>query len=72
MAASQMRVTVNVLVPHMLHRPQNVLFSQKAVEDLQFEEEKVNLLTKEKAKLQVYVEEVSTATFMRPYPLILM
>lgn len=67
MAASQMRVTVNVLVPHMLHRPLKcVSLSQKAIEDLQFEEDKVNLLTKEKAKLQVHVEEVSTATFRRP------
>lgn len=38
-----------------------VLLLQQAVEDLQCEEEKVNLLTKEKAKLQVHVEEVITA-----------
>lgn len=30
----------------------------------------MNLLTKEKAKLQVHIEEVSTTTFTRPYPLI--
>lgn len=65
MAASQMRVTVNVLVPHMLHRPVHFCYcSQKTIEDLQFEGEKVNLLTKEKVKLQVHIEEVRTATFL--------
>lgn len=32
---------------------------QQAIEDLQSEEEKVNLLTKERAKLQVQAEDVS-------------
>lgn len=31
---------------------------QQAIEDLQSEEDKVNLLTKEKAKLQIQAEEV--------------
>ena len=32
---------------------------QQAIEDLQIEEEKVNLLTKEKTKLQMQAEDVS-------------
>lgn len=35
---------------------------QQAIEDLQSEEEKVNLLTKERAKLQVQAEDVSVFT----------
>ncbi len=37
----------------------SVLFLQQAIEDLQCEEEKVNLLTKEKAKLKLQAEDVS-------------
>lgn len=33
---------------------------QQAIEDLQSEEEKVDLLTKEKTKLQMQAEDVST------------
>lgn len=33
---------------------------QQAIEDLQSEEEKVNLLTKEKTKLQMHTEDVCT------------
>lgn len=38
-----------------------VLPQQQAIEDLQSEEEKVNLLTKQNTKLQMQAEEVSTS-----------
>lgn len=37
-----------------------VSLQQQAIEDLQSEEEKVNLLTKEKIKLQMQAEDVSS------------
>lgn len=37
-----------------------VLPQQQAIEDLQSEEEKVNLLTKQNTKLQMQAEEVTT------------
>lgn len=38
------------------------LSPQQAIEDLQCEEEKVNLLTKEKTKLQMQAEDVSSSS----------
>lgn len=48
---------------HMCRAGSNILFSsqQQAIEDLQSEEEKVNLLTKEKTKLQMQTEDVRSS-----------
>lgn len=47
------------------------LFSsqQQAIEDLQSEEEKVNLLTKEKTKLQMQAEDVRTSIILTQFSL---
>lgn len=51
---------INDLGTHVQPRLRNlVLPQQQAIEDLQSEEEKVNLLTKEKTKLQMQAEDVS-------------
>ena len=50
-----------ILRTYMKHRLRHlVLPQQQAIEDLQSEEEKVNLLTKQNTKLQMQAEEVTT------------
>lgn len=68
MAGGQMRANIGWRFNATSARQtqKTVLFLQQAIEDLQCEEEKVNLLTKEKAKLKLQAEDVSTADYSGP------
>lgn len=55
-----MRWRISDLGTHVQPRLRRLVsLQQQAIEDLQSEEEKVNLLTKEKTKLQMQAEDVS-------------